>query len=101
MSISLEKDVCGIDAPGMLVFDAERSRIERGLPPEVRYACLYWIEHVLKSGTQLRDNDQVHIFLHKHFLHWLEALGWIGKIPEGVHAILSLETSISVCKCFT
>ena len=91
MSKSLKQDVCGLDAPGVFVTEVESSRVEQHLPPEVQYACLYWAEHLQKSGAELHDNDQVHQFLQDHFLHWLEALGWIGKISEGIHAITSLE----------
>jgi len=93
---TLKQDICGVDAPGMLVADVERSRVERSLPSEIQYACLYWIQHLQRSGTQLEDDGQVHRFLQEHLLHWLEALGWIGKVPEGVHAITSLESFISV-----
>ncbi len=42
------------------------------------------------------DNDQVHRFLQKHFLHWLEALAWIGITPEGVHIISCLVSLTAV-----
>jgi hypothetical protein len=96
MSASLKQDICGVDAPGTLVANVKRSQIDGNLSPEVQYACRYWIDHVHKSGTQLCDNSQVHYFLQKHFLHWLEALGWIGKISDGVHTIAALESFISV-----
>jgi len=96
MSNFLKQDVCGQDAPGTLVADVERSRVEKCLPLDVRYACLYWIQHLQKSGDLLYDNDQVYQFLKVHLLHWLEALGWIGKTSEGILAILSLEAQISV-----
>lgn len=96
MSKSLKQDICGVGAPGILIANVERSFIEHGLSPEVQYACCYWTDHVQKSGTQLCDDDQVHIFLRGHLLHWLEALGWIGKISDGIHAIAALESFISV-----
>jgi hypothetical protein len=96
MSDSLRQDVCGQQAPGTLVDNVEHSRIEQCLPPEVKYACLYWIQHLQKSGAQLHDNDHVHQFLEVHLLHWLEALGWIGKTSEGIRAIRSLQTQIQV-----
>jgi hypothetical protein len=90
MSATLKQDICGLDAPGALVADVDSSLVERGLPPAVQYACLYWIQHLQKSGAQLHDNDQVHQFLQEYLLYWLEALGWIQKISEGIHAIASL-----------
>ena len=92
MSTFLKQDVCEVNAPGTLATQIEGSRVEQCLPNEVRYACLYWIQHLQKGCTQLRDNDQVHQFLQQHLLHWLEALGWIGKVSEGNHAITLLES---------
>ena len=92
MSTSLKQDICGLDAPGVLITEVESSRVEQYLPPEVQYACLYWIEHLQKSGARLYDNDQVHQFLETHFLHWLEALSWMRRISEGILAISSLES---------
>jgi hypothetical protein len=96
MSTSLTQDVCRQKAPGTLIADVEKSRIDQCLPPEVEYACIYWVQHLRKSDAQLYDNDQVHKFLQVHLLHWLEALGWIGKTSEGILAILSLEVQIQV-----
>jgi hypothetical protein len=96
MSTSLKQDICRQVSPSALVTNLERSRIEQCLPSDVEYACLYWIQHLQKSATQLRDNDKVHQFLQAHLLHWLEALGWIGKASEGILAINSLEALIPV-----
>jgi hypothetical protein len=96
MSTSLKQDVCGQEAPGTFVADIQSYQIEQCLSPEVRYACLYWIQHLQKSGAQLCNEDQVYQFLQVHLLHWLEALGWIGKTSEGIHVILSLEAQIPV-----
>ena len=92
LSTSLKQDICGLDAPGALIAEVDRSRVEKCLPPEVQYACLYWVDHLQKSGTQLHDNDEVHQFLQVHFLHWLEALSWIRRISEGILAIRTLES---------
>jgi len=96
MSNSLKQDVCRQELPGILVTDVESSRIEQYLPPEVKYACLYWIQHLQKSNAQLCDNDEVYQFLQAHLLHWLETLGWMGKASEGILAISSLEAQIPV-----
>ncbi|KAF1816011.1 WD40 repeat-like protein [Eremomyces bilateralis CBS 781.70] len=96
MSKWLKQDICGLDAPGLLASEVERTQIEQSLPPEVQYACLFWVEHVLRSEIQPSDNDYIHQFLQEHLLHWLEALGWMGKVPEGVHAITSLESLTAV-----
>ena len=89
------------ETPGTLVTDVESSRVEQCLPPEVQYACLYWIPHLQKSGAQLYDNDEVHHFLQEHFLHWLEALSWMRKTSEGIHTIASLESTALVSELTT
>lgn len=96
MSTILKQDIYGLDAPGALVTNIDSSRVEHCIPPELQYACLYWIQHLQKSRTLLRDNDQVHKFLQEHLLHWLETLGWMGKVSEGIHAIALLELFASV-----
>jgi hypothetical protein len=96
MSTSLKQDICGLNTPGVLVSDVESSRVHRSLSSEVQYACLYWIQHLHKSGAQLCDDDQVHHFLQEHLLHWLEALGWMQKVSEGIYAIISLESITTV-----
>jgi hypothetical protein len=96
MFTSLRQDICSVDAPGMLVADVESSRVKQYLPQEIQYACLYWIQHLERGGSHPTDNDLVHRFLQEHLLHWLEALGWMGKVSEGVQAIISLEAQLSV-----
>jgi hypothetical protein len=96
MSTSLKPDICDLNTPSVLVSDIESSRVKRSLPPEVQYACLYWIQHFHRSGARLRDDDQVHQFLKEHLLHWLEALGWMQKVSEGIYAIASLDSIAAV-----
>ncbi|KAH8591927.1 WD40-repeat-containing domain protein [Bisporella sp. PMI_857] len=98
MSMFLKQDICEQGAPGALVADIQNSQIEQCLPLEVRYACLYWIQHFQKSDAQLYDNNYVYQFLQKHFLHWFEALSWIRKSSEGILAILSLESQVQADK---
>lgn len=92
----LKQDICDLKDPGFLSCNVPRDRIQNCLPAELQYACRYWIEHLLRSELKLRDDDQIHTFLRKHFLHWFEALSLIGRTPEAVLAIASLESRIPV-----
>ena len=96
MSQTLKKDICEMHAPGCQASQVESSWIEKCLPPEVQYACLYWVQHLQRSGSQVRDSEEAHQFLQAHFLHWLEALIWMRKVSEGMQAILSLEAHVPV-----
>jgi NACHT domain len=91
MSTALKRDICGLREPGTLTKDVQGNQIEKYLPTELRYACLYWVQHLQKSGMPLTDDNQVHCFLRKHLLHWLEALSLMGNTSEGVIAISSLN----------
>jgi hypothetical protein len=94
MSTCLKQDLCGIKDPGVLVAGIKSSQVKKCLPLEVQYACLYWVQHLQRSSAQFYN--QVYQFLQDHFLHWLEALSWIGKTSEGILAIFSLEALIPV-----
>ena len=96
MSTSLKRDICDLQAPGTLTAEIESSRVRQCLSSEVQYACIYWVQHIQRSGTQLYDDDQVHQFLQKYLLNWLEALGLMGKISEGILALTSLVSYIPV-----
>ena len=96
MLATLKQDICGIRAPGTLATAIDSDRVQQCLPPEVQYACIYWVQHLQRSGTQLYDDDQIHQFLREHLLHWLEAFSWMGKTSEGILTILSLEAQIPV-----
>ncbi|KAL4911194.1 hypothetical protein BDW74DRAFT_172659 [Aspergillus multicolor] len=92
MNLSLREDICGLGNHGASVDEVDEFRLQQGILSEVRYACLFWVQHLQKSNAPLKDNDAVHQFLSSHILHWLEALGWMRRVPEGIRAILSLES---------
>ena len=102
----LRKNLCNLKAPGTCIVERgentddseviERSEVQKHIAPEVQYACLYWVQHLQRSGSQAYDGEEAHRFLQAHLLHWLEALGWMGKTSEGIQAILSLEVHVSV-----
>jgi hypothetical protein len=100
MSQTLKKDICEIHAPGSQTSQVENSWIEKCLPPEVQYACLYWVHHLQWGGSHVRDGEEAYQFLQAYLLYWLEALGWMGKALEGIEAILSLEAYIPVSYLF-
>lgn len=92
MSTSLKQGICGVDAPGVLATSLKTRHVQQYLRLEVQYACLFWVAHLQEAGTRLQDNDQVHRFLKVHLLHWLEALAWMRRVPDGIHAITSSES---------
>ena len=96
-SNSLRRDICGLRRPGTLLFDVTRSQVEQCIPPELQYACLYWIQHLQKSAILLCDEDKIDQFIRLHLLHWFETLAWLGRTSEAILALISSEGQIQVC----
>jgi len=94
MFSSLKRDICDLHAPGALASEVESSRREHYLPSDLQYACRYWVQHLQGSEAHLDDDCQVHQFLQKHFLHWLEALSLIGKTSESIYMTTDLESMV-------
>ncbi|KAI9867951.1 MAG: hypothetical protein M1813_007773 [Trichoglossum hirsutum] len=95
MSDSLKRDMCDLQTPGVLSDSVESSQVEQCLPVGLQYACRYWVQHLQQSKALLFDNGQVHVFLQKHMLHWLEALSLIGKIFDSVKMVTDLQSMVS------
>jgi hypothetical protein len=96
MSSTLKQDICGEKAPGTLAADLGTDRDAQCIQPQLQYACTNWIQRFAKGATQLNNSSRVYSFLKEHFLHWLEALGWLRRVSKGIHAINLLELSVLV-----
>ena len=96
MSGHLKRDICDLRQPGVRASEVEKGKVGSCLPSAVQYACLYWATHLKGAKIGLRDRDRLHMFLRKHFLHWLEALSLTGKASESVLVISSLASVITV-----
>ena len=100
----LRRNICNQSVPGLGPKELKNETLDFSLPKYLRYACQYWVRHleqlcpVERAIVGFCDGGEVHLFLKNHLLHWLEALGWIGKISEGVHMILALKRAMLVSK---
>jgi hypothetical protein len=92
MTKTLKRDICRLIAPGVLLNEVSRELIDAHVPPSLRYACLYWVEHVKQSLNSLGFQNTIDSFMREHFLHWLEVLALIGKISDGVEMLALLRT---------
>ncbi|KAK4958333.1 hypothetical protein LTR10_004759 [Elasticomyces elasticus] len=95
MSRMLKRDICGLGSPGTTTDSIDREVVKSRIPPELEYACRYWVQHYRKSGSRLHDGDQAHQFLQQFFLHWLEAMTIMGKSAE-IAAALRMYYSLIV-----
>ncbi|KAI9767667.1 MAG: hypothetical protein M1840_005538 [Geoglossum simile] len=93
LSKNLRRNVCNLHTPGALTSELSRSTVEHHFPAAVRYACLYWCDHLQQSKAGLcDDNGPLHKFLQAHFLHWLEAIALLGEMSRGLRMITDLQT---------
>jgi hypothetical protein len=95
MSNTLRRNMCGLQMPGTLL---SKTKINLDRLTHIQYACCYWVDHLCQVDSVQQDqicrsiSGNVHIFLQKHFLHWLEALSLIGEISKGVLMISDLQS---------
>jgi hypothetical protein len=92
----LRRDICNLKMPGKARIEVDAATIRESLPPHIQYACLYWVYHLERSKDRVRDGGLVHLFLKRHFLHWLEALSLMGRISESIAMIGSLHSLLAV-----
>ena len=100
MSEHLKKDICGLQMPGKRRSEVDQQTIDAALPPEIQYACRYWVHHLKESKGSVRDNGLVHSILTSHLLHWLEVLCLLGWISESISMVEDLLGLLDVRCCF-
>ena len=86
----LRKNMCNL-MPGTLGSEIDQHTVANNLPPELRYACCYWVHHLEQGASHIHDGDPAHFFLEEYFLYWLEAISLISEVYKGVHIINSLQ----------
>jgi len=92
----LKQDICGIGKLNATPGEVGKDTLTNYLPAELEYACIYWVYHLEASG---RPNDRVHGFLLDHFLHWLEVLSILKRLPHFLKVLQNLTDLVKVCSC--
>jgi hypothetical protein len=92
MCEALRQDMCGLRAPGAIISDINRALVEERLSPLLQYACCYWADHYRNADHVLVKSNYIGPFLKKHFLHWLEALSLLGRLPESISVVATLAS---------
>ncbi|CAI9635548.1 unnamed protein product [Alternaria burnsii] len=91
----LHQDMCSLSESGVLRSEIDESTIASSLPPDLQYACRYWVDHLKQSQHDIVDGDTTHLFLQKHLLHWLEAMSLIRESSRCVDLLHSLQALAS------
>ena len=92
----LKQNICSIK-PGSLRTDIDDQLIKQRLPAEIQYACRFWVHHLEQGGCLITDKDEVHHFLERRFLYWLEALSIIGRAIESIGLVAHLHRLLEAC----
>ncbi|EGU72230.1 hypothetical protein FOXB_17261, partial [Fusarium oxysporum f. sp. conglutinans Fo5176] len=87
---ALCENICGLSFPGMRQSAVDALQLKKYIPPQLQYACLYWVHHQTKADSEPNDSPEIYDFLTTHFLHWLEALSLLGRAREGLDSLGSL-----------
>jgi hypothetical protein len=95
-SNGLRQNMCNLSEQGPLQSEIDESTITASLPPELQYACRYWVDHLERSERSIEDGDATHRFLEKHFLHWLEAMSLINETGLCVRLVVRLQALATV-----
>lgn len=94
--ISLRTDICKVGAPGTPASSISEDEINTHISPELQYACRFWVYHLHESLPAALDTTGIWKFLSTHFLQWLEALSWMGRLSETLSMIKCLQAIIPV-----
>ncbi|KAK0747323.1 WD40-repeat-containing domain protein [Apiosordaria backusii] len=94
LSTVLRRDIYDLKAPGFPI-----DKVQTPSPDPlatVRYSCVFWVDHLRdsisnKHSAQRNIQDSVQTFLEQKYLYWLEALGLLRAMPDGVIAITQLR----------
>ena len=96
MQSSLKKNICNLPGEGTTLEEIGQKTIDQSIPPELRYSCRFWTQHLVQSQDPTRDFDNVLGFLNKHYLQWVEVLSILGLVSEVIEAISRLQQTVSV-----
>lgn len=95
----LKRDMLSLKHPGA-VAPKEHYGLKR--LNSIAYACTSWAEHIKCAGhadnTCNEYETLIGNFLRKHFLHWIEALSLLGKLPVGASALYNIKIFTVSCK---
>ena len=94
----LKQDLCAKADAGVRRARVSQREIEAAITADVSYACRYWVYHMERSGKKFRDSGEVHVFLEEHFLHWMEALSWLGRLSESLSFVRTLQALTEVSR---
>jgi WD40 repeat protein len=93
---NLREDICAVRKLGTRRAEVDPCVINKHIEPDLAYACQYLLYHQVRSDERLDENHQIYHFLTRHFLHWFEAMAWLGKVYEILPVLRQLWAFLDV-----
>lgn len=92
----LRKNICELPSDGTQIFEIDLEIVDGHLPPELQYACRYWVYHLVRcKGFENMMQDAI-LFLRAHLLHWVEAMSLLGLASEILGILDQFQMAIPV-----
>lgn len=91
---TLRKDICNFNDPGVSRESISRHTIDSHIFKSLQYASSYWWHHLRRGNKQGPSYESLVPILKIHFLHWIECLSILDRLPFAPRAIGELCASI-------
>ncbi|KAI6109386.1 WD40-repeat-containing domain protein [Pisolithus thermaeus] len=89
LGVALQKNICQLTL--------SRSFEVQNLPDVTAYPCIHWIDHLCQiQSSEPSLSQEIDGFLHKHFLHWVEAMSAIGWPRQTITLVDKLRDWVDV-----
>ncbi len=102
LSDSLKFNICGLETSYVANKDINDLgiKIQKNISPILRYASLYWVQHMQDGSEQLSvamKHSVYSILKGPKILYWMEILSLLGVIPQTVSIMEKLKQQPLVC----
>ena len=99
MIIGLRFNICGLETSHIRnsqISDLS-TQIERAVSIHLRYSCLYWTSHLMRSKRGEVEDLLREFLLRPTILYWIEVLSLLGQLDVAMYSALELSKWCEVC----
>ncbi|KAH9059409.1 hypothetical protein EDB83DRAFT_2387554 [Lactarius deliciosus] len=102
LSSQLHRNMAGIEDPFLphSEIDDFQTKVENAVSPELRYACLYWASHLMKTNDVHDETiwPRLQDFFTRCVLWWMETMALLGTLREAAESMAQVRTRMSSLK---
>ncbi|SCN65137.1 related to S. pombe trp-asp repeat containing protein [Fusarium fujikuroi] len=99
MSAMLRENICRLPFPGTSPSEVQGLDLHKFIPPELHYACHYWVHHYVSSHNGDCEVHEIYTFLETHLLHWVEAMSVLGHVTDCLTMLHALDAWLEKYSC--